>query len=158
MCFNAFSNCPCTPPPPLKKAFSVFHKIRFLDILCAPTCTSSCSRGRHNTCTPSDWILCTTGKKSLKKRALQNKDSPYPTLSSTMPLLATETKVVVFSDFDGTITFNDSNGVTGGALVHILIVDYMTDNLGFGAEKRLALNDAVLDKSRTFRWRGAEMS
>jgi 2-hydroxy-3-keto-5-methylthiopentenyl-1-phosphate phosphatase len=28
-----------------------------------------------------------------------------------MPLIATETKVVVFSDFDGTITLNDSNGM-----------------------------------------------
>jgi 2-hydroxy-3-keto-5-methylthiopentenyl-1-phosphate phosphatase len=27
-----------------------------------------------------------------------------------MPLIAGETKLVVFSDFDGTITLNDSNG------------------------------------------------
>ena len=27
-----------------------------------------------------------------------------------MPLLAGETKAIVFSDFDGTITLNDSNG------------------------------------------------
>jgi len=27
-----------------------------------------------------------------------------------MPLLAQETKVIVFSDFDGTITWDDSNG------------------------------------------------
>jgi len=27
-----------------------------------------------------------------------------------MPLIAGETKVIVFSDFDGTITLNDSNG------------------------------------------------
>jgi 2-hydroxy-3-keto-5-methylthiopentenyl-1-phosphate phosphatase len=27
-----------------------------------------------------------------------------------MPLLVAETKVIVFSDFDGTITLNDSNG------------------------------------------------
>ena len=27
-----------------------------------------------------------------------------------MPLLVQETKVIVFSDFDGTITLNDSNG------------------------------------------------
>jgi len=27
-----------------------------------------------------------------------------------MPLFAGETKVIVFSDFDGTITLNDSNG------------------------------------------------
>jgi 2-hydroxy-3-keto-5-methylthiopentenyl-1-phosphate phosphatase len=31
-----------------------------------------------------------------------------------MPLIASETKVVVFSDFDGTITLNDSNGMTSG--------------------------------------------
>ena len=32
-----------------------------------------------------------------------------------MPLIASETKIVVFSDFDGTITFNDSNGtITSG--------------------------------------------
>ena len=29
-----------------------------------------------------------------------------------MPLIAGETKVVVFSDFDGTITLNDSNGMS----------------------------------------------
>jgi 2-hydroxy-3-keto-5-methylthiopentenyl-1-phosphate phosphatase len=28
-----------------------------------------------------------------------------------MPLIVNETKVVVFSDFDGTITLNDSNGM-----------------------------------------------
>jgi 2-hydroxy-3-keto-5-methylthiopentenyl-1-phosphate phosphatase len=28
-----------------------------------------------------------------------------------MPLIAAETKIVVFSDFDGTITFDDSNGM-----------------------------------------------
>jgi len=28
-----------------------------------------------------------------------------------MPLIAGETKVIVFSDFDGTITLNDSNGM-----------------------------------------------
>ena len=27
-----------------------------------------------------------------------------------MPLIARETKVVVFTDFDGTVTLNDSNG------------------------------------------------
>jgi phosphatidate phosphatase PAH1 len=29
---------------------------------------------------------------------------------AVMPLIAGETKVIVFSDFDGTITLNDSNG------------------------------------------------
>jgi 2-hydroxy-3-keto-5-methylthiopentenyl-1-phosphate phosphatase len=29
--------------------------------------------------------------------------------------------------------------------------DYLTDNLGFGVEKRLGLNTAVLDHSRSFR-------
>jgi len=55
-----------------------------------------------------------------------------------MPLIASATKVVVFSDFDGTITLNDSN-------------DYLTDNLGYGVQKRLDLNEAVLNGSRTFR-------
>lgn len=30
--------------------------------------------------------------------------------------------------------------------------DYLTDNLGFGVEKRLGLNTAVLDNSRSFRY------
>ena len=34
----------------------------------------------------------------------------------------------------------------------MLMTDYLTDNLGFGLEKRLALNDAVLDGSRSFRY------
>jgi 2-hydroxy-3-keto-5-methylthiopentenyl-1-phosphate phosphatase len=68
-----------------------------------------------------------------------------------MLLLAGDTKVVVFSDFDGTITLNDSNGILQRQTIP-LRVDYLTDHLGFGVEKRLALSTAVLDKSRTFRF------
>jgi 2-hydroxy-3-keto-5-methylthiopentenyl-1-phosphate phosphatase len=66
-----------------------------------------------------------------------------------MPLVTQETKIVVFSDFDGTITWDDSNGKPLKAHIN---EDYMTDNLGFGVEKRKALNVAVLDHSRTFRY------
>ncbi|KAH9815418.1 HAD-like domain-containing protein [Melampsora americana] len=47
-------------------------------------------------------------------------------------------KFIVFSDFDGTITTEDSN-------------DHMTDNLGFGREKRRQGNLDVLEGKVTFR-------
>ncbi|WPH04440.1 putative phosphatase [Acrodontium crateriforme] len=47
-------------------------------------------------------------------------------------------KFIFFTDFDGTITLQDSN-------------DYMTDNIGFGGEKRRAGNKATLDGTSTFR-------
>ena len=46
-------------------------------------------------------------------------------LEGAMPLPAGETKVIVFSDFDGTITLNDSNGM---------------EHLGWGADR-----DRLLD-------------
>ncbi|KIY53260.1 hypothetical protein FISHEDRAFT_33720 [Fistulina hepatica ATCC 64428] len=54
------------------------------------------------------------------------------------PLLHTDKKFVVLSDWDGTITTRDSN-------------DYMTDNLGYGAEKRRAGNLTVLAGKNNFR-------
>ncbi|KAK4704980.1 2-hydroxy-3-keto-5-methylthiopentenyl-1-phosphate phosphatase, partial [Phenoliferia sp. Uapishka_3] len=45
---------------------------------------------------------------------------------------------ILFSDFDGTITTEDSN-------------DAATDNLGFGLEKRRALNVDILNGKETFR-------
>lgn len=48
------------------------------------------------------------------------------------------TNAVIFTDFDGTVTWEDSN-------------DYLTDNLGFGKEERLKVFDGVLDGSTTFR-------
>ncbi|BFZ55210.1 Pdp3-interacting factor 1 [Savitreella phatthalungensis] len=45
---------------------------------------------------------------------------------------------IVFSDFDGTITLQDSN-------------DYMTDNVGFGKERRVHLNQEVLHDRMSFR-------
>lgn len=47
-------------------------------------------------------------------------------------------KAVIFTDFDGTVTWDDSN-------------DYLTDHFGFGKEKRLEAFDGVLDGSKTFR-------
>ncbi|GAO49503.1 hypothetical protein SAICODRAFT_66451 [Saitoella complicata NRRL Y-17804] len=47
-------------------------------------------------------------------------------------------KSIVFSDFDGTITWDDSN-------------DFMTDNYGFGVEKRKEMNERVLRDEITFR-------
>ncbi|EPT02183.1 hypothetical protein FOMPIDRAFT_1022985 [Fomitopsis schrenkii] len=55
---------------------------------------------------------------------------PYPPLHK-------DKKFVVLSDWDGTITTRDSN-------------DYMTDELGFGREKRRELNLATLSGERTF--------
>lgn len=47
-------------------------------------------------------------------------------------------KAVIFTDFDGTVTQEDSN-------------DYLTDHLGFGREKRLQVFDGVIDGTTTFR-------
>lgn len=47
-------------------------------------------------------------------------------------------KAIIFTDFDGTVTLQDSN-------------DYLTENLGFGLEKRLELNDLILNGSISFR-------
>lgn len=56
---------------------------------------------------------------------------PYPKLHDKAPF-------VVLSDWDGTITDKDSN-------------DFMTDNLGYGIEKRKAENQRVLSGESTFR-------
>jgi len=56
---------------------------------------------------------------------------PYPPLYKDAPF-------VVLSDWDGTITTFDSN-------------DYMTDNLGFGQQKRRDLNIDILEGRITFR-------
>lgn len=59
---------------------------------------------------------------------------------STMPYppLHQDKKFVVLSDWDGTITNRDSN-------------DYMTDNLGYGMEKRRQGNLEILSGRETFR-------
>ncbi|KAF8435574.1 putative 3-phosphoserine phosphatase [Terfezia claveryi] len=49
-----------------------------------------------------------------------------------------EPKAIVFTDFDGTITLTDSN-------------DYMTDNVGYGLERRRELNLEILHARWTFR-------
>ncbi|KAF8878470.1 HAD-like domain-containing protein [Gymnopilus junonius] len=56
---------------------------------------------------------------------------PYPPIHK-------DKKFVVLSDWDGTITTHDSN-------------DYLTDNYGFGKEKRRQLNFDVLEGKSTFR-------
>ena len=45
---------------------------------------------------------------------------------------------LVFTDWDGTVTLQDSN-------------DFLTDNLGFGEQKRLAINDDILEGKTCFR-------
>lgn len=54
------------------------------------------------------------------------------------PALATNPKFIFFTDFDGTVTTADSN-------------DFMTDNLGFGKERRVHLNKEVLYNRMHFR-------
>lgn len=49
-----------------------------------------------------------------------------------------EPKAIVFTDFDGTITLKDSN-------------DYMTDNVGYGLERRRELNLEILHGRWSFR-------
>ncbi|KAK9456003.1 HAD-like domain-containing protein [Dipodascopsis uninucleata] len=53
-------------------------------------------------------------------------------------LVVPKTKAIVFTDWDGTVTLQDSN-------------DYMTDNIGYGEERRRQLNYEVLEGRWTFR-------
>lgn len=54
------------------------------------------------------------------------------------PALKTNPKYIVFTDWDGTVTLQDSN-------------DFMTHNLGFGYDKRVQLNDEILAGNISFR-------
>jgi 2-hydroxy-3-keto-5-methylthiopentenyl-1-phosphate phosphatase len=56
---------------------------------------------------------------------------PYPELYRSSPF-------IVLSDWDGTITSQDSN-------------DFLTDNLGMGYDKRREMNKDVLSGENTFR-------
>lgn len=56
----------------------------------------------------------------------------------TSDLVHQDAQFIVFTDFDGTITTEDSN-------------DHMTDNLGYGRKKRRELNIEVLGGKTTFR-------
>jgi 2-hydroxy-3-keto-5-methylthiopentenyl-1-phosphate phosphatase len=58
--------------------------------------------------------------------------------SQPLPALRTKPKAIFFTDFDGTITLQDSN-------------DWMTDNLGYGVELRRKGNQDVLHHGRAFR-------
>ncbi|KAJ7150804.1 HAD-like domain-containing protein [Mycena filopes] len=63
--------------------------------------------------------------------AIPESTLPYPSVYK-------DKRFVVLSDWDGTITTQDSN-------------DYMTDNLGFGKDKRRAGNLEILAGRQTFR-------
>lgn len=52
-------------------------------------------------------------------------------MTQSLPALATNPKVILFSDWDGTITLQDCN-------------DYIIDDLGMGKEKRKAINEDIL--------------
>ncbi|KAI9886127.1 MAG: hypothetical protein M1823_002087 [Watsoniomyces obsoletus] len=55
-----------------------------------------------------------------------------------LPAMKTKPKCIFFTDFDGTITMSDSN-------------DYLTDNLGFGQQRRRQGNIDTLEGKVTFR-------
>ncbi|PLB46364.1 phosphoserine phosphatase [Aspergillus steynii IBT 23096] len=55
-----------------------------------------------------------------------------------LPYIAGDPNIIFFTDFDGTITLEDSN-------------DHLVDNLGFGIEKRRALELDVLKGKLAFR-------
>ncbi|RMZ92487.1 hypothetical protein DV736_g281, partial [Chaetothyriales sp. CBS 134916] len=57
---------------------------------------------------------------------------PYPDYLDAKP------KVIFFTDFDGTITLQDTN-------------DYITDNYGFGREKRTSYNPHIISGKISFR-------
>lgn len=63
---------------------------------------------------------------------------PEAAPAAALPALATSPSFIFFTDFDGTITWQDSN-------------DFMTDNLGFGPELRRQYGQDVLHGRRTFR-------
>ncbi|KAF2459084.1 HAD-like domain-containing protein [Lineolata rhizophorae] len=58
--------------------------------------------------------------------------------SADLPAMKTNPKFIFFTDFDGTITTQDSN-------------DYMTDNIGYGRQKRRQGNIDTLEGKITFR-------
>lgn len=64
--------------------------------------------------------------------------------SIELPWIKTNPSIVFFTDFDGTITLEDSN-------------DYLTDTLGYGYTKRRERNYDVLERRSTFREVFAEM-
>jgi 2,3-diketo-5-methylthio-1-phosphopentane phosphatase len=57
---------------------------------------------------------------------------PYPDYLDKSP------KVIFFTDFDGTITLQDTN-------------DFITDNYGMGGPQRQAIMKEILDETKTFR-------
>ncbi|KAH9946893.1 HAD-like domain-containing protein [Amylocystis lapponica] len=65
-------------------------------------------------------------------------NEPAPVSTLPYPPIHRDKKFVVLSDWDGTITTRDSN-------------DYMTDNLGFGRERRREDNINILAGKITFR-------
>ncbi|ODQ66340.1 hypothetical protein NADFUDRAFT_73586 [Nadsonia fulvescens var. elongata DSM 6958] len=56
----------------------------------------------------------------------------------SLPAMQTSPQSIVFTDWDGTVTLEDSN-------------DFLTDNLGYGVERRKWLNQQVLEGKWTFR-------
>ncbi|ANB15848.1 hypothetical protein AWJ20_3492 [Sugiyamaella lignohabitans] len=58
--------------------------------------------------------------------------------TSELPALRTSPKVIVFTDWDGTVTLQDSN-------------DYLTDELGFGVQRRREINQDILEGKTSFR-------
>ncbi|KXJ85510.1 HAD-like domain-containing protein [Microdochium bolleyi] len=58
--------------------------------------------------------------------------------TSQLPALRTQPRAIFFTDFDGTITLQDSN-------------DFLTDNVGFGLEERIKGNKDTLSGARHFR-------
>lgn len=65
-------------------------------------------------------------------------DTPHPASALPYPPVHKDKKFLVLSDWDGTITTRDSN-------------DYMTDNLGYGKDKRREGNLKVLSGKVSFR-------
>lgn len=64
--------------------------------------------------------------------------------TSSTPLLAKSPPCIVFTDWDGTVTLQDSN-------------DAMTDNLGYGYDRRRFLNKEILEGRWSFRDAFADM-
>lgn len=65
-------------------------------------------------------------------------------MTASLPAMRTNPKFIFFTDFDGTITLQDSN-------------DFMTDNIGFGYDLRRQGNKDVLTDKKSFRQSFKEM-
>ncbi|CAD0084802.1 unnamed protein product, partial [Aureobasidium vineae] len=74
-------------------------------------------------------------------------------MAQSLPAMKTNPKFIFFTDFDGTITLFDSEyfSLATSPSAAFSIILYITDNVGFGYEKRREGNMNVLNGTESFR-------